>query len=63
MGPTFPPTLEPAVTTALLWLVFAGTHIGLTTRRVRGALVARLGEGGFTALFSVVASVAFAAAK
>ena len=62
MGPTFPPTLEPAVTTALLWLVFAGTHIGLTTRRVRGALVARLGEGGFTALFSVVASVAFAAA-
>src|SRR5262245_14359250 len=54
--------LAPAVITALLWTTFAGTHIGLTTERVRGALVARLGEGGFRALFSVVASVTFAAA-
>ena len=54
--------MEPALTAALLWLVFGATHVGLATRRVRAALVARLGEHGFTALFSVVASAAFAVA-
>jgi len=54
--------MEPAVGMALLWLVFGGAHVGLTTRRARSALVARLGEGGFTAAFSAVASVSFAAA-
>ena len=54
--------MEPALTVAVLWLLFAGTHIGLATRRVRAALVARLGEAGFTALFSVIASASFAAA-
>jgi uncharacterized membrane protein len=53
--------MEPAVGVALLWLAFAGTHVGLATARVRGALVARLGEWGFIGLFSLVASVAFAA--
>ncbi len=54
--------MEPALTVAVLWLLFAGTHIGLATRRVRAALVARLGEAGFTALFSMIASASFAAA-
>jgi len=54
--------MEPALTVAVLWLLFAGTHIGLATRRVRAALVARLGEAGFTALFSTIASASFAAA-
>ena len=40
-------TLPPAATVALLWLVFGGAHVGLASARVRAALVARLGEGGF----------------
>jgi uncharacterized membrane protein len=52
--------MEPAIVVTLLWMVFGGTHIALATGRVRAALVARLGEGGFTAFFSVVASVSFA---
>jgi uncharacterized membrane protein len=51
--------MEPALVVALLWLVFGGLHVGLATRRVRAAVVARLGEAGFTALFSVVATVLF----
>src|SRR5258707_10590047 len=54
--------MEPALTAALLWLVVGATHVGLATRRVRAALVAHLGEYGFTALFSLVASAAFAVA-
>jgi uncharacterized membrane protein len=51
--------MEPALGVALLWLVFGGLHVGLATGRVRAALVARFGVWGFTALFSVVAAVAF----
>src|SRR5437763_14823526 len=51
--------MEPALAVALLWLVFGGLHVGLATRRVRAALVARLGEVGFTAFFSVVATAFF----
>ena len=43
--------MEPALGVALLWAVFGGTHIGLATMPLRGRLVARLGEIGFTALF------------
>jgi uncharacterized membrane protein len=53
---------HPTLAVAAFWLVFGGLHIGLTTRRVRAALVARLGEHGFTALFSVIASASFAVA-
>jgi len=53
--------LPPAATVALLWLVFGGAHVGLASARVRAALVARLGEGGFLALFSAVAAVWFGA--
>jgi len=52
--------MEPSVVVGVLWLLFGGTHIGLATRRVRGTIVARLGEHGFTAIFSLVASVSFA---
>ena len=41
------------------WILFAGAHIGLGTRRVRRGLVARLGEQGFSVAFSVVAALAF----
>jgi uncharacterized membrane protein len=51
--------MEPALRVALLVLLFAGTHIGLASGRLRSALFARLGEMGFNALFSVVAVVTF----
>jgi uncharacterized membrane protein len=41
-------------------MLFGGTHLGLASRRVRGALVGRLGEAGFTRLFSAVAAGSFA---
>lgn len=53
--------MEAVFGVALLWLAFAGTHVGLATRRVRPALVARLGEWGFVAVFSAVASITYAA--
>lgn len=49
--------MTPALTVALLWLLFGGTHVGLATARVRGALVARLGEGGFRTLFTLAATI------
>ena len=52
--------MEPAVTVALAWLVFAATHLGLATAGVRSRLVARFGEPGFTYLYSAVAAVVFA---
>jgi uncharacterized membrane protein len=55
------PAMEPALGVLLLWLLFGGTHVGLGAARVRAALVRRLGEGGFIALFSAVSAVSFAA--
>lgn len=52
--------MEPALIVAGLWLLFGGTHVGLATGPIRSRLVACLGEGGFTAVFSLVASVSFA---
>ena len=52
--------MEASFTVALLWLLFGATHIGLETRRVRAALVARLGEWGFVLVFAGVAAIAFA---
>jgi len=54
--------MEPLILTALFWMLFVGLHVGLATRNVRAAFVARFGEAGFTALFSVTASVFFALA-
>jgi uncharacterized membrane protein len=53
--------MEPALGVALYWLLFGGTHVGLATRRVRGALVAHLGEWGFIGAFSLVAALSFTA--
>src|SRR5262245_22045712 len=49
--------MRPALTVALLSLLFVGTHIGLASRRVRPFLVARLGPMGFGYLFSAVAAL------
>lgn len=48
-------------TTALLWLGFGGTHVGLACRPVRRRLVAVFGELGYLVLHSAVAIVTFAA--
>lgn len=53
--------MEPSLGIALLWLLFGGLHVGLATRRVRAALVARLGEWGFISLFSLLAAVTYTA--
>src|SRR5678815_4804566 len=52
-------TMGPAMTVGLAWLLFGGTHVGLSTRAVRARLVARLGEAGFTAVYFLVATVTF----
>ncbi len=46
--------------TALLWLLFGGTHVGLAARPIRSRLVRGLGETGFIALYSIVAIITFA---
>lgn len=51
--------MEPVIVVALLWLLFGGTHVGLVIAPVRRRLVAVVGEGGFFALFTVVASLTF----
>ena len=43
--------------TALLWLLFGGTHVGLAARPIRSRLVRGLGETGFIALYSIVAII------
>jgi len=53
--------MEVPIVVAILWAAFGGTHVGLAARRPRAALVARLGERGFTALYFGVAAAAFAA--
>jgi uncharacterized membrane protein len=53
--------MTPALTVAFLWLFFTATHVGLAARPLRDPLVARLGERGFAAFFSLVASLLFAA--
>jgi uncharacterized membrane protein len=51
--------MQPAINVAILWLLFAGTHIGLATRRIRTPLAERLGPLGFSMLFSAVAALTF----
>src|SRR5438093_11386298 len=53
--------MAPLLGILALWALFGGTHIALASGRVRAALVARLGEGGFALVFSLVAAVSFAA--
>jgi uncharacterized membrane protein len=49
--------MEPAITVALWWLLFGGTHLALATGRPRAWLVGRLGARGFELFFSMVAAV------
>lgn len=51
--------MKPALVVVLFWLLFAGTHIGLATARVRAALHARLGVWGFSIVYSLIAAAAF----
>jgi uncharacterized membrane protein len=51
--------VSPAALVALLWLLFAGTHLGLASRRLEPALSARLGRGGYLGLYSLVALALF----
>ena len=52
---------KEALVTALLWLLFGGTHVGLTIQPIRQRLVRALGEAGFIFVYSVTAIVTFAA--
>ncbi|MFQ5697169.1 MAG: NnrU family protein [Myxococcota bacterium] len=51
--------LETTASLAALWLGFAATHMGLSSVRLRPRLVARLGERGFQAAYSLVALALF----
>jgi uncharacterized membrane protein len=53
--------MDAIIGVIFLWLLFGGTHVGLTVRGVRAPLVARLGESGFRAVYSAVAVATFAA--
>lgn len=47
--------MSPTVEVLLLWAGFAGSHLVLSSQGVRRALVARVGEGPFRGLYSLVA--------
>ena len=51
--------MHPALAIALLWCVFAVTHMTLASVSLRPRLVARLGTGAYTGLYSVVALATF----
>lgn len=53
--------MHEGLVTALLWLLFGGTHVGLTTPPFRKRVTHALGEVGFVVLYSVIAIVTFAA--
>lgn len=44
---------------ALLWVAFAASHMGLSSRRLRPRLVARLGAQGFQGAYSLAALATF----
>lgn len=43
----------------LLWLLFAATHMGMSSRRLRPVFVDRFGRGGFMGVYSLVALIVF----
>ena len=51
--------MSPTARIVLLWAGFAATHIALSSVRLRGGLVARLGERPFQGLYSLVAFAFF----
>ena len=42
------------------WILFAGTHIGLSAEPIRSSLISKAGEKGFQGLYSLVALATFA---
>jgi uncharacterized membrane protein len=52
--------MQTTLIIALLSALFVATHIGMATARIRAWMVSRLGEQGFLALYSAVASAEFA---
>jgi uncharacterized membrane protein len=52
--------VAPTLAVVLAWLLFGTTHLGLADPRLRDPLVARIGERGFLALYSLVAAATFA---
>lgn len=52
--------MHEGLVTALWWLAFGGTHVGLTVGALRRRLVAAVGETGFVVLYSFVAIGTFA---
>lgn len=53
--------MHEGIVTALLWLLFGGTHVCLSARPVRQRLISLLGYAGFIGVYSVIAIVTFAA--
>ena len=51
--------MSPTLSIVLLWIAFTATHLGLASVRVEPKLRARLGDAGFTILYSVVALALF----
>ena len=51
--------MSATLTIVALWLAFAGSHMLLSSPSTRSRLVARLGEGPFLGLYSVVAFAFF----
>ncbi len=42
------------------WILFAGTHIGMSAEPIRGNLISKLGDKGFQGVYSLVALATFA---
>lgn len=53
--------MSVATSILALWLLFAATHMTLSSRRLRPRLVAALGERGFLGVYSLVAIAIFTA--
>ena len=53
--------MDVAVGIVALWLLFAATHMGMSSQRLRPRLVAMLGERGFLGVYSLLALAIFSA--
>lgn len=51
--------MESTSQIAALWILFGATHMGLSSLRLRPALVSNLGDRGFLAAYSLVALAVF----
>src|SRR5439155_15777635 len=55
LAPCQDAAVSPTAQIVLLWLGFAGTHLVFSSLPVRQRIVARVGEGPFQGLYSLVA--------